>query len=78
MEKIENHCSINISKGIFFLSAGHQVHILRSCFSTNGYIVSFVSLAESVKEDLKVWGEMTFQGIQSIPPATCFRLTNLS
>lgn len=42
----------------FFFSslyAGHQVHILRSHHSTNGYLLSFASLAESVKEDLKIW-----------------------
>lgn len=59
------------------LSSGHQVHILSSCHPTKGYLVSFISLAERVKEDLKVWRKMTFQGIRSLCPATCFCLTNL-
>lgn len=61
----------------FSLSAGHRVHILSLCHSARGYIVSFVSLAESVNEDLKVWRKMIFHGIRSIPPATCFCLTDL-
>ena len=61
----------------FLLSSGHQAYILSSWHSTNGCLVSFVSLAESVKENLKVWRKMTFQGIWSLWPATYFGLTNL-